>query len=642
MAQDPQRQGVFRFGVFELDPRAGELRKNGVKLRLQEQPLQVLLMLLERPGDVVTREELQERLWPDGTFVDFDKGVNTAIQKLREVLDDSATTPRFVETVPRRGYRFIYPIEAGAPLKVAVSTRQAVPSSPAGADKAQPQTGPLTGKRLAWLGGLVAAVALVVSLTWSYRRDAGASLPGSSSPETPSVAVLPLQNISGDPGQEFFSDGMTDALISDLGMIEGLRVISRHSSMRYKNVEKSLADVARELNVNYVVEGSVLLVGDRVRITAHLSDAVNDQQLWSRSYEGERKGVLGLQGQVARAIAAEVRVRLRPALESRLASERPVDPDAHLAYLRGVFYLDQVTTEGTRNAIDNLEQSINIDPNFAPAYVGLSEAYERLGWGFGGPRPKEVWLLAKNAALKAIELDDALADAYAQLGDLLRYEWDWIGAERSVKRAIELNPSLAHAHWSYAYSLMATGQVAQALQESGRARELDPLSLQGNILLAHQLLKARHYDSSIEESSRTIETYPNSFLIYMVLGRAYLAKGLYEDAAAQLQQAVSLAEEDLRPKAWLGYAHALTDKQSEARRILQELVDQAKQRYVLPDLMALIHTGLGENEKALDRLAEALEDRSPHLIGLKVEFQWDPLRSHSRFQAFLEEMNLAD
>jgi TolB-like protein/DNA-binding winged helix-turn-helix (wHTH) protein len=431
---------LVRFGIFEADLRTGELRKSGRKINVQEQPFQVLAMLLERPGVMVTREELRKKLWAADTFVDFDTGLNKAIMKIREALDDSADTPRFVETLPRRGYRFIVPVErAGAGTAMA----GVAPPEESRVGRALHQT----RRREQWAVALAGA-ALVAALLSLIARDW--RLRGQARPRIDSIAVLPLENLSGDKEQEYFADGMTDQLITELAKISSLRVISRTSIMQYKAAHKPLPEIARELGVDAVVEGTVVRSGQKVRITAQLIQARDDRHLWSEKYERDPSDILTLQGEVAQAIASQIRIKLTAQERTSLVRARPVNPQAYEAYLKGNFFRNKVTEEGLDKSIESFTQAIELDPAYAQGYAGLSQSYVYLG--IFGLRPSgEVYPKARAAAKKALELDETVAEAHNTLADVKKgYEWDWAAAEAEYKRALELNPSYSLAHGWYA------------------------------------------------------------------------------------------------------------------------------------------------------------------------------------------------
>jgi TolB-like protein/DNA-binding winged helix-turn-helix (wHTH) protein len=466
MASSAPAADKLCFDAYELDVRAGELRKHGVKLRLQGQPLQILAALLERPGDVVTREELRSQIWPADTFVDFDHSVHNAIARLREVLGDSAETPRYVETLPRRGYRFIAPVRA-------VEIPLPVPSTPS--DRPiEVRSGVVVrpSKSQTLLAFAMLTVVVVASALWLERTP---NRPTSAAPRLDSIAVLPLDNLSGDASEDFFVDGMTDQLITDLAKVGSLRVISRTSVMRYKGTKKGLPEIARELNVNAIVEGSVIRSGQRVRVTAQLLEAPTDRHLWAETYDRDLGDVLKLQGDVADAIAQQVRAELTPQQQISLRSARAVNPAAYDAYLRGRlrFTTEFTKPDSLRKAQHDFEEAIQKDPNFALAYAGLADTYVFLAY-CGALQRDQAYRLAKEALAKALELDDSIGEAHDTLGVLSwRFDWDWEAADREFNRAIALAPSYSCAHEDRAFFLAFTGRRAEALAELAKIDQLD-------------------------------------------------------------------------------------------------------------------------------------------------------------------------
>ena len=493
MTQESQQlPGRLRFGVFELDLRSGELRKHGSKIRLQAQPFQVLAMLLQHQGEVVSREELQKQLWPADTFVDFDHGLNKAINKIREALGDSAESPRFVETVARRGYRFLAEVKAAD--AVAVQTLEPTSrfeSAAKGADLAVPvpELAPAAHPRRSAMWST--SVALVVMIFAALAVWAIYS-PKHPSAVIRSLAVLPLESLSNDASQDYFADGMTDELISDLGQISALRVISRTSVMTYKRARKPLPQIARELNVDAVVEGTVLRSGDRVRITAQLIEAASDKHLWSQSYEGDLRDTLALQNEVARAIAAQIQIKLNPQEQAALKNVKAVKPDAYESYLKGRYFWNKRTAESLKVALAYFNQAIDEDPNYAQAYSGLADTYALLGdWQYAVMTAKEALPNAKAAATKALQLDPALGEAHNSLAFVLDgFDWDLQSGGKEFQRAIELNPGYATAHHWYAWHLCLLGRYQEALAEMKRTESLDPLSLVINADLAELLALA--------------------------------------------------------------------------------------------------------------------------------------------------------
>src|ERR1700757_3011210 len=543
MQENHEVRGRLRFGVFELDLRAGELRKHGLRIRLQEQPFLVLATLLEHPGEVVTREELQKKLWPADTFVDFDHGLNKTINKIREALGDSAESPRFVETVARRGYRFL--AEAKAADTVPVHRPESTPQPQPGAEA--PEHAGLAGKLatnkpvpapLAWKISVFVVLLVMVSLaTWklySWKNP---------SPIIRSLAVLPLESLSSDPSQDYFADGMTDELISDLGQISALRVISRTSVMGYKRAHKPLPQIARELNVDAVVEGTVLRSGDQVRITAQLIEGSSDRHLWSQSYEGQLRDTLALQNQVARAIADEIRVNLNSQERAALKNVQVVNPEAYESYLKGRYFWNKRTADGLKVALAYFNQAIEEDPKYAQAYSGLADTYALLGdWQYAVMTPKEALPKAKAAAIKALELDSALGEAHNSLAFCLDgFDWDFPSADKEFRRAIELNPGYATAHHWYAWHLALVGRNNEAIAEMTKAENLDPLSLIINADLAELFLIAHFPDESTEQSRKTIEMDPEFAFAHNQLAQAYLEKHMFAEAIAELERAIQIS-----------------------------------------------------------------------------------------------------
>jgi TolB-like protein/DNA-binding winged helix-turn-helix (wHTH) protein/Flp pilus assembly protein TadD len=581
MQENQQRDGRLRFGVFDVDVRAGELRKHGLRVRLQEQPFQILAMLLEHPGQVVTREELQKKLWPADTFVDFDHGLNKAVNKIRDALGDSAESPRFVETVARRGYRFLAEVKA-ADAAPGQSPHVAPPPVPAAETRDRPDlavTPAATKNRapsLAWKMAVFVPLALIVFFTgWKlHSRNYPATV-------IHSLAVLPLESLSNDASQDYFADGMTDELISDLGQLSALRVISRTSVMGYKHAHKPLPQIARELNVDAIVEGTVLRSGDRVRITAQLIDATADKHLWSQSYEGELKDTLALQNQVARAIADQIRIKLNPQEQAALKIARVVNPEAYESYLKGRYFWNKRTPDSLKVALAYFNQAIDEDPNYAQAYSGLADTYALLGdWQYAVMTPKEAFPRAKAAAIKALELDSTLSEAHNSLAFCFdAFDWDLESAGKEFQRSIELNPGYATAHHWYAWHLSLLGRFDEALEEMRKAKNLDPLSLIINADLAELLVIAHFYDESIIQSGATIEMDPNFALAHNQLAQAYLQKHMNVEAIAELQKAVELSGGSPTCVANLARAYAASGKTSEAVKLLGDLKNHSNRGY---------------------------------------------------------------
>jgi TolB-like protein/DNA-binding winged helix-turn-helix (wHTH) protein/Tfp pilus assembly protein PilF len=640
---------VVRFGTYEVSLHSGEVRKAGLRIRVQQQPMKLLEMLLERPGEVVTREELRSRVWTDENFGDFDQAVNIAIAKLRNALGDSAENPRFIETLPKRGYRFI--------ADVSVVDADARPKRPDSAARDLPATesvrklqelqgagltiAPAAPRRQLWpTRRLIVALALVLSLSlailavWLFRSR------GSAPIRIRSLAVLPLDNLSGDAAQNYFADGMTDELITDLAQISALRVISRTSVMAYRGARKPLPQIARELNVDAVVEGTVLRSGDQVRITAQLIDASTDKHLWSQSYEGELRDTLALQSRVARAIADQIRINLTPQEQAALKNAKVVNPEAYEAYLKGRYFWNKRTGDNLKVALAYFNQAIDEDPKYARAYSGLADTYALLGdWQYAVMPSKEAFPKAKAAAIKALELDGALGEAHNSLAFVLDgFDWDFDSAGKEFQRAIELSPSYATAHHWYAWHLSLLGRYDEAIAEMRKAENLDPLSLIINADLAELLVLAHSYDESIRQSRKTIEMDPNFALAHNQLAQAYLQKQMYDEAVAELQRAVPLSGGSPTCIANLARAYVASGKRSEAIELLSDLKKRSKPGYSNASEIAAVYASLGDKDQAMNWLEKGYEERFNPSVLLRPGF--DPLRSDPRFQNLVHRIGL--
>jgi TolB-like protein/DNA-binding winged helix-turn-helix (wHTH) protein/Flp pilus assembly protein TadD len=640
MRTDDQLHGRLCFGVFELDLRAGELRKRGLRIRLQEQPFQVLAMLVEQPGEVITREQLRNKLWPADTFVDFDHGLNKAINKIRDALSDSAESPRFVETVARRGYRFLAEVKVADSTSVRGPELAAQPPPVADADDQGSLASDLAKPKrflpsLAWKTvAFVLALLMAFVAAWKFHSW------NRSSPVIRSLAVLPLESLSNDPSQDYFADGMTDELISDLGQISALRVISRTSVMSYKNVRKPLPQIARELDVDAVVEGTVLRSGDRVRITAQLIDASTDKHLWSQSYEGEVRDTLTLQNEVARAVADQIRVNLNPQEQIALKSAKLVNPEAYESYLKGRYFWNKRTANGLNVALAYFVQAIDEDPKYAQAYSGLADTYALLGdWQYAALTPKEALPKAKAAAIKALELDSTLGEAHNSLAFVLDgFDWDLDSGGKEFRRAIELNPGYATAHHWYAWHLALLGRYDEAIPEMRKAENLDPLSLVINADLAELLVLAHAYDESILQSRKTIEMDPNFGLAHNQLAQAYLQKHMTDEAIIELRKAVQLSGDSPTCIANLARAYAASGKSTEAVKLLRELMKRSSPNYSYASEIAMIYASLGDPNQAMNWLEKGYNERFNPGVLLRPGF--DPLRSDPRFQDLAHRVGL--
>jgi len=624
----PFQSRVIKFGVFEVDLEAGELRKSGLRQKLAGQPFQVLQLLLERPQRVVTREQLQERIWPGNTFVDYDLALTKAINRIREVLGDSAESPRFIETIPRRGYRFIAPVNENR----GATTIEAPPVV----------TRPETSRSLRIGASLGIGMAILLATVLGRGKFWQQFLGNASAPQIRSIAVLPLENLSGDPAQEYFSDGMTDALITNLAQIGSLRVISRTSSMQYKQTRKSLPEIARELNVDGIVEGTVQRSGDRVRITAQLIEGPFDRHLWANSYEEDTRDVFALEENITVDIARQVRARLPTPSQIPASQPRQVNPDALEAYLQGNYYLSKQgngfdNDEALKKAQQYLQQAINADPSFAPAYSAMANAHTNLLQG-----SNKDWEITEGSAKKAIEIDPRYSDAHDTLGWLrLHRFWDWVGAEEEFRKAIAFNPSSAEGHQSMCALLGSLGRLDEALKECQVAQELDP----NQDRLSEILYARREYDRAIEEQRRWISRYPDNGVEHHFLFHGYWQKGMHKEAIQELEWALILfgsKETAARIRQGLaisGYEGAI---QALAREI--EHMASTKEAF-LPMLAAESYTLLGNNDRALYWLEQAyahpeLVSVDDGLMDLKSDPMLDPLRSDPRYKDLLRRVGL--
>jgi TolB-like protein/DNA-binding winged helix-turn-helix (wHTH) protein/Tfp pilus assembly protein PilF len=610
----------IRFGPFELDVAAGELRKSGILIKLQPQPFRVLLLLAERAGTVLTREEIQQHLWSESTFVDFEHGINFSINQIRGALVDDAEKPRYIETLPRRGYRFIATVECLPEI-------------------AEPKPNVKAAGDPAWRSALVAGL-LAILLAGSYfgwRRIR---------PPTPTpigrimLAVLPFQNLTGNPDQEYLTDGLTEEMITQFGRLqpERLGVIARTSVMGYKHGDERMDQIGRELGVQYILEGSVRRDGNRMRITAQLIQVKDQSHLWAREYEHGLKDLFALQDDVTAGVAQEIQSRLALEPRNRAGRYHPVTPEAYNAYLLGRYSLNGRTAEGLHKAEKYFQVAIAADPNYALAYTGLAESY--LLMAANGSSLQAVSLQARTAANKALTIDPTLGEPHAILGLIAQnHDWNWEESEREFKLAMALDPNDATPHHWYAGGLVVRGRFEECFREIAIARQLDPLSLTIRVAEAEWLYLARQYDNAIDKLDRTLEIEPNFALAHLDRGLSYEQKGKWREALDDLETARRLDDTPLNA-AILGEAYALSGDKSRAGQILGELQDRAKREDVSALYPAIIYAGLGEKDAAFSGLEGAFEERATYLLGLKTAALYDPLRSDPRFDDLLKRMRL--
>ena len=631
----------YRFGLFEVDCRTGELRKQGRQLKLRGRPFDILVLLLARGGDVITREELRQQLWQADTFVDFDHGLNSAINRLREALGDSAENPRFIETLPKRGYRFIAPIDVpsvGTPSASSAPAPAPLPPSPSSSPMPEPT--PSAPHRLSppsrailLLGSGALAIAVVVAAL--YLKVAR---PPTASSSRMTLAVLPFQNLSNDAEQEFFSDGFTEEMIAELGALDPdhLGVIARTTTMLYKGARKDVAQIKRDLGVDYLLEGSIRRAGTRMRITAKLVQTTDMTHLWAESYDRDVADVLAIQSEVAMKIARSLTLALkRPRIDAGQMAASSFS--AYEMCLRGKFYREQATEEGARKAIEYFQKAIATDPSYAPAHSGLADSYRLLGApGWEVEQPAELLRKAKAGAEHALALDPQSSEAHAVLSMVkLDYDWDLPGSEREALEAIRLNPSSVQAHQYYSSTLTTMGRLDDAIGEAHRAMELDPLSAIAGASLAIRYWYAGRIDEAIAGFEKTLEANPEFGVARWGLAQCYRQRGDTARELDELRRAVSLSGNSAYMRAHLAYGLATSGDREHALAIQRELETEGRERYGSPYHFALIAAGLGDQEAMMRALERAFADRSGWMVFLPVEPEFSSVRQLPAFRQLL-------
>lgn len=632
----PHSTDFIRFGAFELDRRARELRNEGRSTGLPEQSIVVLEMLLGRPGELVLREEIRSRLWPNDTVVEFDHSINTAVRKLRVALGESADNPRYIETLARRGYRWIGSAEV---LESREPLRRKAPRSP-------------IRRGMVAVGGL-ALLAIGTSIIWPSWRHAGTT-PTTNSRENPRwhaaasaplgrimMAVLPFQNLTGDPDQEYLTDGLTEETIARLGALqpEALGVIARTSVMGYKHGDKRLDQIGRELDVQYVLEGSVRRDRNRWRITAQLIQVKDQSHLWAQVYDRSLQDIIALQDDVAAGVTKEIQARWAIESGNHPLRHQPVNPEAHDAYFRGRYSLNQRTKAGLQNALGYFHTAIDADPGYALAYAGLADCYVLMLSNYDNSAETTV-LQARTAANQALALDPGLGEPHAVLALIAQnHDWNWEESEREFKLAMAADPADPTAHFWYSNGLVVRGRFDEGFREMAIARRLDPLSLPIGISEAAEFYLARRYDDALGESDRILEIEPNYASAYLYRGLSYEQKGMWKEALADLEMSKRLDDSPFSA-AMLGEAYALTGDKTHALRILSELQVRAKREHVSPLYAAILHAGLGDKDLAFSELQAAVEERSTNVLAIKVAALFDPLRSDPRFADLIRRVGL--
>ncbi|MDE3180685.1 MAG: winged helix-turn-helix domain-containing protein [Acidobacteriota bacterium] len=583
MSEKSLERRAFRFGIFELDLQARELRRRGVSVKLQEKPLQILEMLLQRAGEVVPRKDLRQRLWPD-TFVGFDRSLNTAVNALRKALGDAPGNPRFLETRSRLGYRFIAPVEA-------------------------------------------------------ISRTPGGGLQAGGAAD--SIAVLPFDNLTGDPEMEYVGDGITETLIGQLSRLPEVRVMARSTVFRFKGRSADPQAVGSELNVRALLTGTVMQRGDNLTIGAELVDAIKGWRLWGEQYNLKFNGIFAVQEEISREIIEKLRPRLTEETGKLATSRHRPDPEAYRAYLRGLYHFNKMTEDGLGKAMGCLEEAIQRDAHFALSYAALSDAHALLAY-FGIFSSQDVMPKAEAAARKALHIDPDLAEIHATLAGILKsFHWDWEGAEGEYKKALSFNPNSARAHQWYADFLSAMKRHDEAIREMDRALDLDPLSLIIHMEKAWILYMGREYEAALEQARKTLEIEPQFSPAHHVLGLASEELGRREEAIHSFERAHAGSGGNPLSLGALGHAFAAAGQKTQAKKILKELKDRSKSRYLPPYAPALILAGMGDISQSLDWLERAYDERGVWLVWAQTDPRLDSLREEPRFIDLLRRMNLS-
>jgi len=642
----PGKTTIYRFGPYELRSRTRELYKQGIKLKLRPQPFQVLRILVERAGDVVTREELRDLLWSKETFVDFEHGLNTGIKELRGVLNDSASEPRYIETLPKLGYRMIVRVEVDEPLPVNQAIAQPLAAAAETlADKKISHHPMLQVILRPWTVLLGIAIVLIVALGTYVQWSRSRARPQPSG-ERLMLAVLPFENLTGDAGQDYFSDGLTEEMIAQLGHLDPqhLGVIGRTSVMHYKGTHEPLEQIGRELGVQYVLEGSVRRDANKVRVSAQLNQVRDQAHVWARQYDRELINLLALQGEIAQEIADGIQLTLGDHKRIDSAHQAPLTPNAYEAYdlyLKGRYFWNKRTPPGFQRAVEYFQQAVAKDPDYARAYAGLSDSYALMS-GYSFAPQNEFMPKARAAALRAVELDKNLAEAHTSLALITEnYDWDWQNAEKEYRLAIQLDPNYATAHHWYAEYLAHQGRFDEAFAESERARQLDPLSLIIATDDSAILYFSRQYDRAIAKFRSVLDMEPN-FPRAHLLVFAYVEKGMFADALADIEKWRRIDDVHL-PGIWAieAYVYGRSGQQVEAQRALEKLQQLNRRRQIDPATIALAYIGMDNKDEAFAWLQRAYSERSNGLMPLKVDPIYDPLRSDPRFQELLRRVGLA-
>jgi TolB-like protein/DNA-binding winged helix-turn-helix (wHTH) protein len=644
------------FGPYSLDVRSGELKKFGTRVKIGEQAFQILCSLLDAPGELVTREELRARLWAGDTFVDFDHGLNSAVQRLRDCLSDSAISPRWIETVPRRGYRFVGKVEwseesangenflnsanampdevshydSGASAAATVSSKGYQFVAPVNLEE-KPATStvlPSAGRDLRRISPRLAIAAALLltaaAITYTFRSH---FVTGGS--HIQSIAVLPLVNLSGDKSQDYFADGMTDELITALAKNRALRVVSRTSAMHYKGVQRPVREIARELGVDGVLEGSVSRTSNRIHMTVQLIYAPTDSHVWAESYDRDLNQAISLPEELSQTVAKEVKTATSPTM-----APRHINPEAHDAYLRGRYFW---FAHNIPQTLSYFEKAIQLQPDYAAAWAGLSDTYALLGV-FGGGPPKESLANARDAARKAVELDDSLGETHLSMAGWYLWSWNPLQADAESRRAIELNPTYAESHFFRHLILLALNRREEALQEEKRAVELDPFARTYGLGACYIAL--RQFDAAIDELRMQSQLHPNDSTVHESLSEAYWYKGMYNESQDELEKAFRLSGRT----EFAAAVHRAFEQGGEKAVVqweIETVKGAAHKGHVSPYDVAVVIAFSGDKEETLKYLEAAYREHIPLLVAIQTEINFNFLHRDSRYRALVQKIGLA-
>jgi TolB-like protein/DNA-binding winged helix-turn-helix (wHTH) protein/Tfp pilus assembly protein PilF len=620
---------IERPDELELDLQRYELRRGGRVLRLEKIPMELLIFLVQNKDRLVNREAIIERLWGKDVFLDTEQGINTAVRKIRQVLRDDPELPKFLQTVVGKGYRFVGPITVVGEGTLSAHAPLVQPSPPTLEALRHEDWSQGANRRKAKMVLATVAILAVAAIALRYSGILNRWFP--RHPAIRSIAVLPLKNLSGNSADDYFADGMTDELITNLAKISSLRVTSYTSVAKYKGTTKPLPQIGQDLHVDAVLEGSVVREGDQIRITTQLIYVPGDQHLWAEEYQRSLRDVLSLQREVARDVAQEVRVTLTPGEQSRLATAGAIDPSAYESYLRGRSYWNQRNEASLHKAIEQFNKAIEIEPSYASAQSGIADCYTTMGY-LSYLDPLDAFPRARAAATKALELDPSLAEAHASLGYYnLYHAWNWAEAEKEFKRAIELNPNYATAHEWYSYYLLAMGRFDQAWTEIQRARELDPLSVIISTDVGFNYFYRHDYDGAISQLRGTLAVSPKFPLAHLWLGRAYQQKHMFEEAIDEFNKTDAALPAWVVTIAGIGNAYGEWGKRAEAKQVLTRLDELSSHKYVTPYGVALVYAGLDDKDQTFAWLNKAYEGRNHWLVWLNRDPRWDRVRADPRF-----------